>query len=146
MGGPQGDLVWIKVDGLIVGLNKDLYLGLVYIKPGKNKDIFHQLDRDIVQYSSRVDIMLLGDFSGGTGSSDDFIRNGSSKDLPLPPQYAEDSNIIRNNCDTKRNDFGKTHLELCVLSRVRILNARYLGIHWVLIHASRQTVVSLLTT
>ncbi len=93
VGGAHEDMMWIKVDGVTVGLNRDLYLGLVYIKPGKNKDIFHQLDRDIVQYSSLGDIMLLGDFNGRTGSSDDFIRNDSSKDVPLPPQYAEDSNI-----------------------------------------------------
>ncbi len=92
--------------------------------PAKNKDIFHQLDRDIVQYSSLGDIMLLGDFNGRTGSSDDFIRNDRSKDLPLPPQYVEDSNITQNNCDTKTNNFGKTLLELCVSSRLRILNGR----------------------
>ena len=74
---------------------------------------------------------MIGDFNARTGNSADFIVNDSDninifQDF-LPLDYDTDNCTLRNSMDKTTNSHGKELLNLCVSSRLRILNGRYLG-------------------
>ena len=78
-------------------------------------------------------IVLIGDFNSRTGQNPDFIEKDSSQindfdgvDL-LSPDYVTDTELKRVNQDFIINSHGKTLLDLCLSSRLRILNGRFLG-------------------
>ncbi|CAG2197214.1 unnamed protein product [Mytilus edulis] len=56
----------------------------------------------------------------------DHINNFDGFDL-LPENYITDSEINRNNQDTSVNTVGTKLLDLCLSSRLRLLNGRFLG-------------------
>lgn len=56
------------------------------------------------------------------------------KDI-LPDDYKSDITIKRNNQDRTVNAQGLNLLDLCLSSGLRILNGRYLKIHWAIILA-----------
>ena len=73
-------------------------------------------------------VIILGDFNARTGSEHDFISDDDDNFLPLNEDYVIDSNIInRNSKDTKVCTQGKELLEMCIASRLRILNGRTFG-------------------
>ncbi|CAC5388661.1 unnamed protein product [Mytilus coruscus] len=78
-------------------------------------------------------IVLIGDLNARTGQRADYIVNDSDHinnfdgfDL-LPENYITDSEIKRNNQDTSVNTVGTKLLDLCLSSRLRLLNGRFLG-------------------
>ncbi|CAC5369983.1 unnamed protein product [Mytilus coruscus] len=78
-------------------------------------------------------IVLIGDLNARTGQRADYIVNDSDHinnfdgfDL-LPENYITDSEIKRNNQDTSVNIVGTKLLDLCLSSRLRLLNGRFLG-------------------
>ena len=114
-----------------MGTQQHIYLCGVYIPPENSKYFspqnFADLENDIVQYRSKGDIILSGDFNYRTGkyndhtpvSGDHFIASDDSKESFIPP--------IRNNCDNVLNNHGKTLLEFCKKFDFRILNGRTRG-------------------
>ena len=126
--------MWVRFDGNIFGLNRDLYLGIIYIRAKqtaeKREILFEQLEEDIFKYRSLGNIVLTGDFNGRTGTEPDFIMNDgptSNNDLPLPEFYENDIPINRNNRDVVFNSYGNCLLEVCKNHGLRILNGRSVG-------------------
>ncbi|CAG2252847.1 unnamed protein product [Mytilus edulis] len=75
----------------------------------------------------------MGDMNARTGKCPDFItgdscqiNNFDAKNL-IPNYYEVDTEISRNNQDNVTNVQGKSLLELCIASRLRILNGRFIG-------------------
>ena len=128
--------MWIRLDKSFFGFQNDIYLCTVYIPPMTSthydNDIL-SLENEISIFSNKGKVLLLGDFNARTGNSSDFIENDSTElnnfDFQniLPENYIIDNHINRNNQDKTCNSQGKDLLELCMSSRLRILNGRYVG-------------------
>ena len=75
-----------------------------------------------------IALLLCDDLNARTGLDPDFIDHDCDKHFLLDPSYIIDSNILqRSSEDTKVDDRGKQVNELCISSRMRILNERILG-------------------
>ena len=126
---------WLLMDKNFFGFDKDLYVCFVYIPPqyssyyiDQNIDFLEMVETDIAKYKKLGSVMLMGDFNARTGTEDDFIMNDDDNYLPLHEDYIIDSNIVhRNSKDTKVCSRGRELLEICISSRLRILNGRTFG-------------------
>lgn len=68
--------LWVRLDGDFFGLDKDLYLGVIYLRPSnaKTRDVyFDELERDVTKYEAQGDIMITGDFNARTQTEMDYI-------------------------------------------------------------------------
>ena len=73
-------------------------------------------------------VFVGGDFNSRIGTQNDFtIEN--EKDLNYLPQEYELDTIrsVRNNQDTSVNEYGQQLLDLCIETKLRILNGRMRG-------------------
>jgi hypothetical protein len=130
------NILWLKLDKMFFGLSHDVYLCVVYIPPISSPHYdndFISLEGEVSTFSSKGKIVLIGDFNSRTGENPDFIEKDSSQindfdgvDL-LSPDYVTDTELKRVNQDFIINSHGKTLLDLCSSSRLRILNGRFLG-------------------
>jgi hypothetical protein len=128
--------LWLKLDKIFFGLSQDVYLCAVYIPPISSPHYdndFISLEGEVSTFSSKGKIVLIGDFNSRTGQNPDFIEKDSSQindydgvDL-LPPDYVTDTELKRVNQDCIINSHGENMLDLCLSSRLRILNGRFLG-------------------
>ena len=62
--------IWCKISKNILNTKHDLFLCGVYIPPDKSayfeKEIFDELENDIASFSSRGNVMILGDLNART--------------------------------------------------------------------------------
>ncbi|CAC5420357.1 unnamed protein product [Mytilus coruscus] len=94
----------------------------------------YELCKDLdLHFVRNGQIVLIGDLNARTGQRADYIVNDSDHinnfdgfDL-LPENYITDSEIKRNNQDTSVNTVGTKLLDMCLSSRLRLLNGRFLG-------------------
>jgi hypothetical protein len=95
----------------------------------KNGGQFEVLVNDLSSYSARGDTLLCGDFHARTGTDLEFVTNVTdSIYYTYDNQYiAGGISCIRNNMDKVRCSRVKSLLELCIQSRLRILNGRSFG-------------------
>ena len=68
--------------------------------------------------------MLTGDLNACTSTNLDFVLLDNAIHLPLPTDYTADSEIPRSSQDTVLNEYGRQLLNLCLATRLRILNGR----------------------
>ncbi|CAG2198439.1 unnamed protein product [Mytilus edulis] len=98
----------------------------VYIPPitssHYDRDLI-SLEEEICSFSSKGKILLIGDFNARTAKTPDYIEEDSphinlfdGKNV-LPDGYKSDNKLEQ----------GLNLLELCLSSRLRILNGRYVG-------------------
>ena len=63
--------MWVKFDRTFCGLNKDLYLGIIYIRHITSvqcrEQLFKQLEKDIIKYRTMGGIFVNGDFKDMQG-------------------------------------------------------------------------------
>ena len=121
---------------MFFGLSQDVYLCAVYIPPISSPHYdnnFISLEGEVSTFSSKGKIVLIGDFNSRTGQNPDFIEKDSSQindfdgiDL-LPPDYVTDTELKRVNQDFIINSHRIFFLNLCLSSRLRILNGQFLG-------------------
>jgi hypothetical protein len=127
--------LWVKVLKEFIHREKDLYICFTHIPHesssyfGKiNYDILNNLHMDIKNNCRNGDVILLGDFNGRVGNVSDWIAYDSDDYLPLHANYIPDKHIVsRNNHDNVVNDRGREIIDLCLASKIRILNGRTLG-------------------
>ena len=124
------NFLWCRIDKSISNSQKDLFLCGVYIPPIKStyfdQEIFENLEADILHYSQKGNVMLLGDFNARTSKLEDFISHEGNTFIN---DITENSFIPvkRNNFDGTINQHGKWLIELCKTCNLRILNGRTLG-------------------
>ncbi|CAG2189272.1 unnamed protein product [Mytilus edulis] len=121
--------------------NNPIHVGSESAMNGRNKIVNMmelmlqemRTENEISSFSMNGQIVLIGDLNARTGQRADFIVNDSDHinnfdgfDL-LPENYITDSEINRNNQDTSVNTVGTKLLDLCLSSRLRLLNGRFLG-------------------
>ena len=73
-------------------------------------------------------VFVGGDFNSRIGTQNDFIIE-NEKDLNYLPQDHELGTIrsVRNNQDTSVNEYGQQLLDLCIKTKLSILNGRTRG-------------------
>ena len=130
------DYLWVKIDSAFFHLPKDLYICAVYDPPPNStyslrlpKDPLELMEEDIIQYSKLGNILLVGDFNARTSNSPDYIINDSDDNfIPIYDDYClDDLPKYRISQDSQLDTRGKHLLEICIESKLRILNGRCLG-------------------
>ena len=126
---------WLKLHSHYFNLAKDLCF--LHIPPEnstysmKHGDQFETLSESVPEFSNKGSILLCGDMNARTASYLDFIQSDSENGCSdYDPEYEVDDNILhcRNSQDhTTKCSRGEMLLDLCIKSRLRILNGRILG-------------------
>ena len=130
----NSSFVWIKIDKKFFGLLNDLFICFLHIPPENSTysqnhgDQFENLTNDVLNYYDKGDILLCGDFNGRVSTAQDFVINDSiSNNWNDDDEYCVDSCRYRNSLDKVTTARGRHIIDLCIQSRLRILNGRTLG-------------------
>ena len=97
----------------------------MYISPktstqqSSRNSVWNTLEEEIANFSTSGHIVLTGDFNTHTCSLPDHVTHN-----PLPPKYMVDTPIPRKSEDSVVNNYGRELLDLCIASRLRIINGR----------------------
>ena len=124
------NFLWSKISKEILKNDTDLYICGTYIPPEKSnyfdEEIFEEFENDIIRFSSRGNVITLGDFNARTNKLDDFV---SSEGSELIHDTSENSlyPTERQNFDSVINNHGKKLIEICKNCDLRILNGRTMG-------------------
>lgn len=124
------NFLWCKISKNNLNSDLDLYFCGVYIPPENStyfeNEIFDELEDDLVSFSNKGNVMLLGDFNARTSKQEDFVsKEGSNlindmSENSLHPQ-------IRQSFDSTMNNHGKRLIDICKNTDSRILNGRTKG-------------------
>jgi exonuclease III len=132
-------VVWLKIDKNITAQNIDIYMCCVYIPPSNSvfyqlyecDDLFDTLINEIVSFSSKGSIIMLGDLNSRCAQNDDFISCDVINSEVLHTlsnifDYNNDGFLSDRYCPDKVvNSNGSKLLQLCKSCSLRILNGRY---------------------
>lgn len=128
--------LWIKINGVALGLDKDLYLGGIYIPPAQSNtwnretstnscvNPFVKLEEDFVFFQTKGYVIALGDLNARTADRQDFIYNVENLSAESDNQITLPSRTSR---DSVCNSFGHKLLQTCNASGMIILNGRING-------------------
>ena len=129
------NILWIKIAKGFVHASKEVYVAGVYNSPKysnytkeNNCNIIEILTEQLKIFSSSDIVFIGGDFNSRIGTQNDLILE-SEKDISyLTPDYEIDTTLpIRNNQDISVNEYGLQLIDLCISSKMRILNGRTRG-------------------
>ena len=129
-GSKSENRLWLKLDKSFFDFEHDLYVCTVYIPPVTSvhyDNDFALLESEVSIFANQGKVLLIGDFNFRTGQSPDYILNNFSDNYILPRNYSVDQILKRNNQDQICKTQGKNLLHLCIASKLRILNVRYVG-------------------
>lgn len=74
-------------------------------------DILELIEKNVLNFKGKGDILVCGDFNALTGTELDVIRDDTTKYLPLFDSYKIDNTTnVRNNQDSR----GKELIDLCI--------------------------------
>ena len=130
------DYQWLQFDRNYFNLKTDIFLCLAYIIPVNSfyadqseEDVLDIIEKDILKFSHQGSIILCGDLNARTGSEPDFIINDINDiHVPMYDNYICDIiQDLRCSYDAKVDSRGKQLLDLCIASKLRILNGRMWG-------------------
>ena len=131
------DFQWLKLEKNFFNLTKDIMLCLAYIIPANSNFSIHSggqvleyIEEDVKHFLSKNNsVVICGDLNARTGSEVDFINNDTKGEfIPVDDNYDCDIYIEpRNSMDRKIDERGKQLLDLCIGTKMRILNGRFLG-------------------
>jgi len=130
---------WFVLDRKLLGIDKDLLLGNVYLPPANspyaNDQMFSELEMSLLELNYTTYYSLIaGDFNAHTSTKEDFID--------LSEEIAADVNVINcrealeaNNCKIQRSNqdnsrcdtHGNKLLQLCKTTGLCIFNGRVYG-------------------
>ena len=113
------------------GNERYLRCGL-YIPPSSSKyfdpELFEELEKDVLNFSSQGSILLLGDFNPRTGKYSDSVCHDGSNIIVNDQFESSVSPIRRNIYDNEINNHGKRLLDICKSAELKILNGRVSGV------------------
>jgi exonuclease III len=124
------NILWCKISKELFKSDNDLYLGGLYLPPEHSRyfepELFDKLQEDIITFSGKGDVIIIGDFNARTGKLNDFIETDGNKYIQnLNSNFSHNSK--RENFDNKINNHGKHLIEICKNCNLRILNGRTKG-------------------
>ena len=89
--------IWIKLDANFFGLYNNIYVCNVYLPPSNSTylktndaDIFDMLREDLIQYSNKGQLMLIGDLNSRLGNAQEkfsFINNDFEQENEIIKRY-----------------------------------------------------------
>ena len=125
----EKDVIWVRLDKTFFGLSRDIFVAAAYRPPRESTlgTFYSKLEKDITKYSSKGDIILIGDFNSRIGQLEQSISHiyiDERDDMNSRQLFLKDK---RTSQDTTTNKKGKDFLELCNKSQLVILNGRKLG-------------------
>ena len=101
-------MIWIKLDATYFGLEKDLYVGNIYMVPQGSvhmrDDVFSVLYKEIALLNNESNVILCGDYNAHTGVLPDYdieTLHGSEGDLV---------NLLPNDVHRHYDDIYKLHI------------------------------------
>lgn len=133
LGSANENLLWLELKKEVFNFVKPVYLCLCYIPPVDSvhlKDAWLTLENEILSYSKNGFIALSGDFNSRISGQLDFIQNDSTSHLSALSDldYICDEDINpRHHFDNVVNRNGRSLIDLCISSKLRILNGRHIG-------------------
>lgn len=131
----NADYIWFRLDKDFFSLEKHLYICASYLPHEQSqyllhreKDVIENIETDFADLSQNGYILLLGDLNARTGVLKDYVIDDCDLNVTDDDLYIVDENVgSRCNQDNVVNDRGTKLTELCIQSRLRILNGRTLG-------------------
>lgn len=130
----SSELFWLKLNKEFFNLPQDLFIGVVYACPAssafgaRNDDVFELLTEDLAKYRATGYCIIGGDFNGRTGTESDFLNCDITDPLYSNDAVSKSHFPARRNIDKSAPDsHGKSLLETCKITGMRILNGRLLG-------------------
>ena len=122
--------IWCKVSKDLLNNNRDLFLCGAYIPPEKSfyfdQEIFDELENDVINFLSKGNTILLGDFNGRTSTLNDFVsKDGNNYTNDLSDDSLQPKNRL--NFDNTINNHGLQLINICKNTDMRILNGRTKG-------------------
>ena len=136
---PNTEHFWVKLDQGFFKLKCDIFVCLTYIRPGDSagkvsNDSFDLIESEVAYFRQFGKCLTTGDLNGHTNTENDYIEVDSvgrvdTQYAGIPNDYVPDRRpLTRSNCDkSPLNDQGKSIIDLCISSGLRILNGRTLG-------------------
>lgn len=125
------NFLWFKIEKSFLNSVKDIYVCGVYIPPCNSKyfdlEIFDQLERDIVHFSTIGSVILMGDFNSRTGKYSDTVSQEGNSIITNDQSESAFQPAQRNSFDNLLNSHGKKLLEICKNLDLRIVNGRVNG-------------------
>ena len=132
------EIIWLKLKKDFFKLEKDIYICFTYISPSnssyyKNNDfdsesIFDNIKQDCAEFMGNGNVMIMADFNAyvPNGSLHYIVNDGLDNHIPLPNGiYCPDTPLTRNTMELRElNQNGKSLIELCKSTSVRIVNGR----------------------
>ena len=126
------DRIWIKYrDSSSRG--NDIYICFCYIPPKDSTVMCNEesqwstFESEVVRFSIKGSILICGDMNTRTGNMSDFIQNDSEIPIHSPLTYVVDKEFPRTSKDMSVNAQGRCLLDMCISSRLRIMNGRHRG-------------------
>ena len=127
----SSNVVWCKISKTVLGRQKDLFMGGLYIPPTYSPyfddNLFENLEHDVEKFSKLGNIMMLGDFNARTGFASDFVSKEGNDVITNDCSALSREVKQRKNFDENLNSHGKSLLDLCLAFDLNILNGRILG-------------------
>ena len=73
----EKDVIWVRLDKTFFGLNRDIFVAAAYRPPRESTvgTFYSKLEKDITKYSSKGDIILIGDLNSRIGQLDQTISH-----------------------------------------------------------------------
>ena len=131
------DIIWLRLQNNYFNLPNDMIIGVVYISPANStytkslsETVWAVLEDELTQFNNNEQILITGDFNAHTACLPHYITNDDDKFTPVSDNYIADTDRvlhIRANMDEKVCAYGNQLLELCKMTKMRILNGRKLG-------------------
>ncbi|CAB3996549.1 Hypothetical predicted protein, partial [Paramuricea clavata] len=122
--------LWCMISKELLNSENDLYLCGVYIPPEQSNyydiEMFDNLENEAIMFSTKGDVMSIGDFNARTSKLEDFVSTEGNKHVY---QFNQDkfNKKKRENFDTTINNHGKRLIEFCKNCDYQILNGRTKG-------------------
>ena len=128
------DYVWFKLCKYFFNLEEDYYICYAYVPPenssyykNRKQDTLSFIENDIMKYSQKGYISILGDLNARTGCKDDIINNDSNIGNGCDFYTVDNDVFVRKSEDRDVSARGNRILDLCIGSRLRIANGRVTG-------------------
>ena len=129
------NILWIKIGKNSLNNKSSNYIACACNSPKNSTytkenecNVLQLIEEQLAKFSESDQIIIGGDFNSRIGTKADFIVE-DRKDLDfLPEGYELDTfTTHRNNEDVSLNSYGEQLIQLCIASKLRVLNGRTRG-------------------
>ena len=128
------NIIWCKLKKEFFQIDKDIYLGTVYLSPGnyeksQNADYMMELEEEISRFSTKGNVILQGDFNARTGNLQEYILFDNDEHIDAPNDLVIDDNKTKRYSQDEHvvDSRGRSLIDICTENNLRILNGRIIG-------------------